>query len=53
MIKTTHFMSPGKINLFQDVVTNVFLQNQENKDPRPSATFLISKTQLSPKFTNF
>ena len=57
MSYTTHFMSPWKmIDLFQDVVTNVFAkkcelwvelpQDHDCKVSRPSAIVLINRTLL-------
>ena len=57
MIKRTHFMFPCKmINLFRDLVTNVFQKNAsyasqdlEKKVSRSSGVFMINMIQLKSK----
>ena len=53
LIKRTHFMSPLKmVNLFQDMMPNISPKNVGLQVSRP-AIFLINRTQLKPKITNF
>ena len=49
LIKRKHFVSPLKmVNLFQDMMPNLFLKNKSLEVSRPTI-FMTNRAQLNPK----